>query len=87
MRLETKKLLYDVLQAAKHLEQFSNGESIADYQALRQLSKEDPASAARVSEHQRIIAFRNIRSTAPPRSTTLSYGTSSRRSSPVFEER
>ena len=29
-------------------------------EALRRLSKEDTASAARVSEHQRIIAFRNI---------------------------
>lgn len=78
MRLETKKYLYDVLQAAKSLEQFSSGKSFIDYQAdallrsaierqfeivgeaLRRLSKEDPASAARVHEHQRIIAFRNI---------------------------
>ncbi len=78
MRLESKKLLYDVLQAAKNLEQFGSGKSIVDYhtdvllrsaierqfeivgEALRRLSKDDPASAARVHEHQRIIAFRNI---------------------------
>lgn len=78
MRLETKKNSYDILQAAKSLEQFSSGNSFNDYQAesllrsaterqfeiigeaLRRLSKEDPASAAPIHEHQRIIAFRNI---------------------------
>ena len=78
MRLETKKYLYDILQAAKILNQFSSGKSLSDYQAdpllrsaterqfeiigeaLRRLSKDDPASAARIHEHQRIIAFRNI---------------------------
>ena len=29
-------------------------------EALRRLSKEDPEVAARIREHQRIIAFRNI---------------------------
>ena len=33
MRLETKKYLYDILQAAKRLTQFSNGKSFSDYQA------------------------------------------------------
>jgi len=78
MRLETKKYLYDILQAAKSLEQFSKGKSFSDYQAdallrsgterqfevigeaLRRLSKDDPAAAAQIHEHQRIIAFRNI---------------------------
>jgi uncharacterized protein with HEPN domain len=78
MRLETKKYLYDILQAAKSLLQFNTGKSFVDYQgdallrsaserqfeiigeALRRLSKEDPASATQIHEHQRIIAFRNI---------------------------
>ncbi len=78
MRLETKKLLYDILQAAKSLEQFTRGRSFANYQAdpmlraaverqfeiigeaLRRLAKGDPEVAARIREHQRIIAFRNI---------------------------
>ncbi len=78
MRLESKKYLYDILQAAKSLDQFSSGKSFDDYQAdpllrsaterqfeiigeaLRRLAKDDPASAARIHEHQRIIAFRNI---------------------------
>jgi uncharacterized protein with HEPN domain len=78
MRLESKKYLYDILQAAKSLEQFSSGKSFGDYQAdsllrsaterqfeiigeaLRRLSKDDPASAAQIHEHRRIIAFRNI---------------------------
>ena len=29
-------------------------------EALRRLSKEDPTTAARVGEHERITAFRNI---------------------------
>ena len=33
MRLETKKYLYDILQAAKSLEQFGSGKSFIDYQA------------------------------------------------------
>ena len=78
MRLETKKLLYDILQAAESLERFTSGKNFIDYQAdpmlraaverqfeiigeaLRRLSKEDPEVVARIREHQRIIAFRNI---------------------------
>jgi len=78
MRLESKRYLYDVLQAAKKLQQFSSGKAFTDCtadallrsaierqleivgEALRRLSKEDPATAARVREHERIIAFRNI---------------------------
>jgi uncharacterized protein with HEPN domain len=33
MRLETKKYLFDILQAAKSLERFTTGKSYADYQA------------------------------------------------------
>ena len=32
MRLETKKLLYDILQAAKSLERFASGKTLGDYQ-------------------------------------------------------
>ncbi|HEX5042980.1 MAG TPA: HepT-like ribonuclease domain-containing protein [Candidatus Polarisedimenticolaceae bacterium] len=78
MRLETKKLLFDILQAARNLEQFTSGRTFGDYEAdpmlraaverqfeivgeaLRRLSKEDPAITARIPEHQRIIAFRNV---------------------------
>jgi uncharacterized protein with HEPN domain len=78
MRLETKKYLFDILQAAKSLQHFGSGKSFSDYEAdpllrsaterqfeiigeaLRRLSKDDPAAAARIHEHQRIIAFRNI---------------------------
>ena len=49
MRLETRKYLYDIKQAADLI-----GE------ALSKLSKDDSATASRVSEHARIIAFRNI---------------------------
>ncbi len=78
MRLESKKLLYDIRQAATSLEQFTSGKEFGVYQAdpmlrsaverqfefigeaLRRLSKEDPEVAARIREHQRIIAFRNV---------------------------
>jgi uncharacterized protein with HEPN domain len=33
MRLESKKYLYDVLQAAKQVEEFCRGKSFADYEA------------------------------------------------------
>lgn len=78
MRLESKKYLYDVLQAGKNLRQFTEGKTFSDYQAdaqlrsaterqfeiigeaLRRLSNEDSTAAARIREHERIIAFRNI---------------------------
>lgn len=78
MRLESKKLLYDICQAAIRLEQFTSGKAFLEYQAdpmlrsaverqfeiigeaLRRLSKEEPEIAARVREHGRMIAFRNI---------------------------
>ena len=78
MRLESKKLLYDIGQAAATLGQFTSGKTFLEYEAdpmlrsaverqfeiigeaLRRLAKEDPEVAARVPEHGRIIAFRNI---------------------------
>lgn len=78
MRLEAKKYLYDVHQAAGLIADFTKGKGFADYQrdallrsaverqfevigeALAQLARVDEALAARVSEHHRIIAFRNI---------------------------
>jgi uncharacterized protein with HEPN domain len=78
MRLESKKYLYDVLQAGRNLERFAEGKIFSDYEsdtqlrsaterqfeiigeALRRLSNEDAATAARISEYERIIAFRNI---------------------------
>ncbi|MHB8141542.1 MAG: HepT-like ribonuclease domain-containing protein [Vulcanimicrobiaceae bacterium] len=44
MPLEAKKYLYDIQQAA----------------ALAQLARLDETIASRISEHRRIIAFRNI---------------------------
>lgn len=78
MRLESKKYLYDVLQAGKNLRQFAEGKVFSDYnadlqlraaterqfeiigEALRRLSTEDPTTAARITECERIISFRNI---------------------------
>lgn len=78
MRLESKKYLYDVLEAARSLERFGAGKTFRDYEedpllrsaterqfeiigeALRRLSREDAATAARIGGHERIIAFRNI---------------------------
>jgi uncharacterized protein with HEPN domain len=78
MRLESKKYLFDILQAAKKLQQFSQDKAFPDYEAdallrsaverqfevigeaLRRLAKDDPETAERIDEHQRIISFRNI---------------------------
>ncbi len=78
MRLESKKYLEDIAQAAEMIAQFTAGKTFADYtnepmlraaverkfevigEALVQLSRRDGAVAARISEHRRIIAFRNI---------------------------
>ena len=78
MRLETRKYLYDIKQAADLLSEFTEGKQFTDYQdnpmlraaverkfeiigeALSKLSKDDSATASRVSEYARIIAFRNI---------------------------
>lgn len=78
MRLEAKKYLYDVKQAADLLLRFSKGKTFAEFktdpllcsaierqfeiigEALNQLSRIDPDTVAAISEHRRIIAFRNI---------------------------
>ncbi len=78
MRLEVKKYLHDVRQAATALAEFTQGKTFADYtceamlraaverqfeiigEALAQLAKKDASAAARITEYQRIIAFRNI---------------------------
>ena len=78
MWLESKKYLFDILQAAKNLDQFSHDKAFSHYEtdallrsaverqfeiigeALRRLAKEDPETAARVAEYERIISFRNI---------------------------
>ena len=78
MRLESKKYLFDILQAAKSLLQFSQDKAFSDYEAdallrsaverqfeiigeaLRKLAKEDPETAGRIAEYERIISFRNI---------------------------
>ena len=78
MRLESKKYLFDIKQAANLLADFTRGKSFADFQddpmlrsaverqfeiigeALAQLAKADHRTVALISEHRRIIAFRNI---------------------------
>lgn len=78
MRLEAKKYLYDIQQAASRIAEFASGKRLEDYrsdamlrsaverqfeiigEALTQLTRVDPALVQRVSEHRRIIAFRNI---------------------------
>jgi uncharacterized protein with HEPN domain len=75
MRLEAKKCLYDIQQAADLLAQFTAGKMFSDYQREpmlrlavergltiigKALSKLDAALAARISDHRNIIAFRNI---------------------------
>lgn len=78
MRLEAKKYLYDIQQAASRIAEFTSGKRLENYradpmlrsaverqfeiigEALAQLAKIDPALVQRISEHRRIIAFRNI---------------------------
>lgn len=78
MRLEAKKYLYDIQQAAELIASFTAGKTFADYErdamlraaverqfeiigeALSQLARLDESLAERISEHRRIIAFRNI---------------------------
>ena len=78
MRLESKKLLFDMQRAAQLIAQFTTGKTETDYhsdamlrsaverqfeiigEALGKLHKLDPATAMRISEHRRIISFRNV---------------------------
>lgn len=78
MRLEAKKYLFDVQQAAARILEFTSGRQLEDYQsnamlraaverqfeivgeALGQLARLDENLVARISEHRRIVAFRNL---------------------------
>ena len=78
MRLEVKKYLYDIQQAAARIAEFTADKRLEDYQgsalvgaaverqfeiigeALAQLARLDTRLVARISEHRRIVAFRNI---------------------------
>jgi uncharacterized protein with HEPN domain len=78
MRLEFRKYLYDISQAADLIGEFTAGKQFSDYEenpmlraaverkfeiigeALSKLSRADLAIASHISEHARIIAFRNI---------------------------
>ncbi|MGI0083832.1 MAG: HepT-like ribonuclease domain-containing protein [Nitrososphaerales archaeon] len=78
MRLEARKYLYDIQQAAARVAEFTLGKQLEDYrsnamlrsaverqfeiigEALAQLARLDENLVAKISEHRRIIAFRNI---------------------------
>jgi uncharacterized protein with HEPN domain len=78
MQLEVKKCLFDILNAAKHIEQYTRGFDYADYvadgqvqaaverkfeiigEALNRIRKLDASVVEGISEHQRIIGFRNV---------------------------
>ena len=78
MRLEARKYLFDIQQAADSIAAFCAGKNFEQYRAdeilraaverkfgiigevLARLAKDDPEVAARIPEHPRIIAFRNI---------------------------
>jgi uncharacterized protein with HEPN domain len=78
MRLEARKYLFDIQQAADSISVFCTGKRFEQYradellraaverkfgiigEALARLAKDDPAVAARIPGHPRIIAFRNI---------------------------
>ena len=78
MRLEVRKYLYDIQRAAALLNEFTDGETFADYkrdamlraaaerqfeiigEAMAQLVKIDKTVSTRISNYQRIIAFRNV---------------------------
>lgn len=78
MELQTKKLLYDISQAAGEIIAFTEGKTFADYErdtllrrgversfeiigeAAARLARADMATARRISDYRRIIAFRNV---------------------------
>jgi len=78
MQLDVKKCLFDILNAAKHIEQYTRGLDYADYladgqvqaaverkfeiigEALNRIRKLDASAIESISEHQRIIGFRNV---------------------------
>lgn len=82
MRLESRKYLEDVRQAAEAVAHFTAGKDFDQYQqdqllrsgverqfeiigeALRRIAAVDPPTALRITDYQRIIAFRNVLSHA-----------------------
>lgn len=78
MRLEARKYLFDMHQAADLIARFTEGRTFEDYatdpmlrsaverqfeilgEALGKLKKLDLELAGRISDHRRIIAFRNV---------------------------
>ncbi len=78
MRLEAKKYLYDIQQAASRIAEFTSGYQMEDYrgnammrsaverqfeiigEALSLLAKLDAPLVQHISEHRRIIDFRNM---------------------------
>lgn len=78
MKLETKKLIYDLDQAIDLIINFTEGKRLVDYQddvllrsaverqfeiigeALNRLKRSDPAVLTQISDHERIIGFRNV---------------------------
>jgi len=78
MRLEAKKYLHDIRQAARRISEFTAGKTLQDYQrdamvraaverqfeiigeALSLLARLDANVVSGISEHRRIVAFRNL---------------------------
>jgi uncharacterized protein with HEPN domain len=78
MRLEARKYLFDMQQAAELIARFTTGRTFADYtedpmlrsaverqfeilgEAAAKLGKLDSVLAGQISDHRRIVAFRNL---------------------------
>jgi uncharacterized protein with HEPN domain len=78
MQLDVKKYLFDILNAAKNIEEYTCGLEYTDYladsqvqaaverkfeiigEALNRIKRLDSRVLESISEHQRIIGFRNV---------------------------
>jgi uncharacterized protein with HEPN domain len=78
MQLDVKKYLFDILEAARNIEEYTRGLEYTDYladsqvqaaverkfeiigEALNRIKKLDSRVLESISEHQRIIGFRNV---------------------------
>lgn len=63
MRLEARKYLFDIQQAADRIARFCEGKRFDDYRGdelLRSAVERQPDLAERIKDHRKIIAFRNI---------------------------